>query len=98
LSSAPSASELQGLIQRAAEVAALAAAKFYVEHGQPIQPEFLSPATAAKFLDVPVRTLESLRNRGLGPPFVRIGEGRGRIRYSRIALIEFMRGHEVREE
>jgi Helix-turn-helix domain len=43
---------------------------------------------AATFLGIPVGVLESLRRRGTGPSYMRIGRV---IRYQRAALIEFQK-------
>ena len=54
--------------------------------------QLLSPAEAAEVLGVSERTLYRWREAGAGagPPFVRLGEDRGLIRYPRLALGEFL--------
>lgn len=43
--------------------------------------KLLTERETAEYLAVPQKTLQAWRWRGGGPPFVRIGSGRGHIRY-----------------
>ncbi len=53
--------------------------------------EVASPAETSHITNVPVKTLESMRSRGGGPPFVRLTPGkRGRVGYRRRDLFEWL--------
>ena len=54
--------------------------------------EWLSPAAAADFLNLSVRTLANLRSQGTGPRYRRKS---GRIAYSKSALIEWDRQRSI---
>lgn len=54
----------------------------------PAEPEYLTTAQAATLLGVSVKHLETLRVRGGGPPFERLGRA---IRYPRAALLQTRR-------
>ena len=47
----------------------------------PIPLDILTPAQAARYLGYTIRSLESLRLRGLGPKYIKIADGRGKCRY-----------------
>lgn len=54
----------------------------------------LTPREAAQILKLSTSTLAGYRSRQVGPAYVRVGCGRGRIRYSHSALDAFVReGH-----
>jgi hypothetical protein len=51
--------------------------------------ELLEPPAAAPLLGLNVKTLANLRCLGGGPEFIRVGRGRGAIRYSRRAIAAY---------
>ena len=53
---------------------------------------FLTPRQLAEILKVSVKTLERMRKRGDGPPFVKFGGGQ--IRYPVVGLDAWLRDHE----
>ena len=57
------------------------------------EPPYLTPRAAAIFLSVSPAALERWRAQGKGPPYTRIGR---LVRYSRVALADFMAAGEVR--
>ncbi len=57
-----------------------------------IVPEYLTQQEAAYFLNTSNKTMENLRLRGAGPPFIRFG---GRIRYRVETLRAWMLENEV---
>lgn len=67
-----------------------------------VQPEtlasgLLTPSAAAEFCGYSESTFANLRCQGSGPPFFKIGGGRGRfIRYDRSDLIDWMRSRRYR--
>lgn len=56
-----------------------------------VQQEYLSPASASKFLDIPIRTLAQMRADGDGPTWTRT-PGRRLVRYPVAGLREWMSG------
>lgn len=50
----------------------------------------MTEGEAADLLAVSVRTLQGWRFRGGGPRFVRVGSGRGAIRYARTELDDYV--------
>ena len=58
------------------------------------QSNVLTPAQAARYLCVSLRTLAWWRVQGAGPPFFRLGNGpRGPVRYLRTEVDAFLRRH-----
>lgn len=57
----------------------------------PIDPQYLSPPQAARYLGLTERCLAAWRNAGTGPAFVRLGGFTGRVRYSVAEIDRFMR-------
>lgn len=53
---------------------------------------FLTPRQLADILKVSVKTLERLRKRGGGPPFIKFGGGQ--IRYPVVGLDAWLKDHE----
>lgn len=54
----------------------------------PEWPEWLSPETAAKYLDTSVNTLTDWRAKGVGPSYKKIGQRM--VRYAKADLDAFM--------
>lgn len=52
--------------------------------------EFADTEAAASFLAIPAATLITLRSRGGGPPFIRVGRS---VRYAYTSLREWMTSH-----
>jgi excisionase family DNA binding protein len=50
----------------------------------------LTEIEAAALLRVAPRTLRRWRAEGIGPPAIRVGHGRGRIRYRRSAIEQWL--------
>jgi Helix-turn-helix domain len=51
-------------------------------------PQYMATDTAARYLDVPVATLVSWRQQGVGPAWLRVGKRL--VRYEKRVLDEFM--------
>lgn len=56
-------------------------------------PDLLDTPAAAALLTISAEALKKIRQRGEGPPFVRIG---GSIRYSRASIVSWLLANEVR--
>lgn len=56
------------------------------------EPEFITARDAAKKFGIPVKTLESMRSRGVGPAYYKIGTG---IRYRPIDVRGWVEQHRV---
>ena len=57
-----------------------------------VVPEYLTPSEAAIFLNMPTKTLEHWRAKGLGPPFSPVGR---HVRYHIDDLRAFMRERRI---
>jgi excisionase family DNA binding protein len=53
---------------------------------------YLSPAEAAEYLGITIRTLAEWRHSQSGPPYIRLGGPTGRVRYARSDLDRWMGG------
>lgn len=60
-----------------------------------VPPEYVSPAEAAALTAIPMKTLEGMRSKRTGPPFVKIGSS---VRYPLRDLRAWMQSHLVQTE
>ncbi|MEP9384627.1 helix-turn-helix domain-containing protein [Nocardioides sp. KR10-350] len=64
------------------------------QHPNQSNPVLLTPAAAAEMMGLTTKTLANWRTRSgviyTGPPFLRVGQGRGRIRYPLAGVREWL--------
>nr|WP_281722287.1 helix-turn-helix domain-containing protein [Nitrosomonas nitrosa] len=60
-----------------------------------ITPEYVSPSEASALTSIPLKTLEAMRSKRIGPPFVKIGSS---VRYPLGDLRAWMQSRLVRTE
>jgi hypothetical protein len=62
-------------------------------HSSILSSRCLTPDQASNFLNIPVRTLEGFRRRGIGPAYIAVGYGV--VTYTMQALQEWLASHTV---
>jgi len=60
-----------------------------------IPPEYVSPSEASALTAIPMKTLEGMRSKRTGPPYVKIGSS---VRYPLRDLRAWMQSHLVQTE
>jgi len=58
-------------------------------------PEYVSPSEASALTSIPLKTLEAMRSKRTGPPYVKIGSS---VRYPLRDLRAWMQSHLVQTE
>ena len=84
--------QLDPIVEDQAELVAARVEAFLRRPNPTVVAEYLTPAEAAIFINLPVKTLEHWRLRGEGPAFTRVGR---HVRYAVEDLRAFMRGERV---
>lgn len=59
-----------------------------------VEEENLTTEQAAEFLLIKAGTLRKYRTKGSGPPFSRVGIGRGKVVYRRSVLVKYLEENE----